>query len=258
MSRLLLTVILLALILPVRAQQKSSRSGRVPDQGEYGRIADVQAQYLNVLYNSRVSYTDELINGREYIPYYLKCRVRPLFREEEKRKGAVVFNGRKYDNRILEYDTFMDQLIYSDSARLINDRIFKIVLNSDLVDRFLLAFPNDTVRFINVRADRGNNSGLQDGYYEIAYDGTSRLLVRHQSQYIEKEGMYEYRYKPSEYFNTGDRFVKVKSRRAFLDLFGDRRDQVKKYMRLNGLHFRNAAHYELAAILKYYDSQAAK
>lgn len=254
MPRFFPAVFCLSLFCPVNAQQFLTLTDAVSDKPDYNAISEYQTSYLNALYIRKVDLADELIEGREYIPYYLKCRITPLFFDGEKRKGSLLFNGRKYNNLKLEYDTFLDQLIYSDSSKLIDDKVFKIALNKDPVDEFGLYFSNDSMIFRHFRNDAGEKFNLPEGFYEVVYDGLSKFIIRHQSSPIENDGIYEYRYSTSDYVMVGDNFFRVRSSGSFVKLFGKDSDAIRKFMRTNRVHFRSADKKEVAAVLRYYDT----
>jgi hypothetical protein len=224
---------------------------------DLGTVSGNQLRYLNSFYVEKVNIADELINGREYVPYYFKVRVKPLLYDEISRTGSLVFNGRTYTNLRLEYDTFLDQLIYSDSTKLIDDKIFKLALNKDPVDEFSIYLANDSLRFRHFRTGPGSSFNLPDGFYEVVYDGMTKCIIRHQSFIIESDGMYEYRYTPAEYILTEGKFVRVKSSSQFIRIFGSRSGEVRKYMRTNSIKYRLADKNEIAAVLNYYDKLAA-
>jgi hypothetical protein len=224
------------------------------EKPDYNVISELQKSYLNSLYVRRVDVADELINGREYVPYYFKCKIKPLLFDEKKRTGSLVFNGRRYYNLSLEYDTYLDQLIYYDSTKLINDKLFKIALNKDPVDTFSLIFKDDSMTFRYFTAVKESTFNLPDGFYEVVYDGKSKCLIKHQSFLVEKDGLYEYRYTPAEYVMVGESFLRVRSGKAFVKLFGNDSDAVRKYMRTNKVHYRRAGKHEIATVLRYYDT----
>jgi hypothetical protein len=252
MSKYLLCLIFFFLMFGLNAQQ--SLNNTPVQRPDYKLVSDIQADEVNKIYVQHVNIADELINGREYIPYYFKCKEKPLYNYEVRRTGSVILNGRRYDNLLLEYDTYLDQLIYSDFKKLINDQIFKIALNKDIVSGFSMNFGSDSVIFRNFRAETDPGFNLADGFYEVVYEGRSKFIIRHQSVLVESEGLYEYRYTPLQYVSAGGNFVRVKTASGFRKIFGDRADAVRKYMRLHSIRFSTAGKGELAAIMKYYDS----
>lgn len=254
MSRLIPVVIFLSLLNQVSGQQYLTLTTEVVPKPDYDAITGYQKAYLTVLYAKVIDLSDELINGREHIPYYFKCIVKPLLFAEKKRSGSLLFNGRKYNNLTLEYDTYLDQLIYSDSTKYIMDQQFKIDLNKDPVGEFTLFFKDDSMKFRYFKSDNSGSFNLSEGFYEVVYDGKTKCIIKHQSFIAEKDGLTEYRYTPSEYFRPGKDFTKVKSSRAFIKLFGKDSDVIRKYMRTNRVHFRRAPKQEIAAVLRYYDT----
>jgi hypothetical protein len=254
MSRFILIVVAVFALNKAEAQDSMVIKAGTAYRPAYDYIHSCQVRYIDSLYLARVNTADELINGREYIPYYLKCRISPLLYENKHRNGSMLLNGRLYRNLTLEYDTYLDQLIYSDSTKLIDDRIFKIAMNKDPVEEFRLYFAGDSMIFRHFRNDGNSAFSLPDGFYEVVYDGNSQFIVKHQSRLIEKDGLYEYRYLPVRYLSTGKGFTKVRSSRSFLKMMGKYSPSVKMYMRSNGIHFQKADNDGISAVMRYYDS----
>jgi hypothetical protein len=71
---------------------------------------------------------------------------------------------------------------------------------------------------------------------------------------VEKEGINEYVYTPEDYVLVKDGFFKIKNAKEFFNLFGERAAEVKKFIRVNRVHIRQADKYQLAAVLRYYDN----
>ena len=254
MLKLYPVLIFICLLNPLNAQQGTALTNTFSEIPDYKSISDQQKSYMDSLYVRRVNISDELINGREYVPYYFKSKVKPLLAEGKKRSGSLVFNGRRYNNLLLEYDTFRDQLIYSDSTKLMNDRVFKIALNKDPVDEFSLIFIDDSMIFRYFTAVKEKSFNLPAGFYEVVYDGKSKCIIKHQSFLVEKDGLYEYRYTPVEFVRVGNSYARVKSGKGFIKLFGNESDEVRKFMKTNKVHFRRAGKNEIATVMRYYDS----
>jgi hypothetical protein len=254
MSRLFLTLMLLLFLFHAKAQEFLSLTGDV--KPDYRLISDSQVNFLNEFYRNKVDISNDLINGREYVPYYLKCRISPILFEDRKHSGSLMFNGSRYFNLQLEYDTYLDQLIYSDNSKLIDSKTFKIALNKDLVEAFGLYFEGDSLIFRHFRKDATDSLNLPEGYYEVVYDGKSKYIIRHQSALVEEDGIYEYRQIPSVYILVGKSFSKLRSSHSFKESFGKYSDAIRKYMRANRIDFRHAGKSDVAAVLRYYDSMA--
>lgn len=254
MLRLTLTVIFILLLFQVSGQQFLTLPDERGTKPDYNVISENQKVYLTALYLREVDKSDELINGREYVPYYFRSIITPLLSGNRKHSGFLIFNNRQYKNVTLDYDTYHDQLIYSDSSKLIEDKQFKIALNKDLVGGFTLFFKDDSMKFRYFRADGPGKFNLSDGFYEVVYDGKTKCIIRHQSFLAYKDGVEEYRYEPAEYILVGQVFTRVKSSKSFISLFGKDADKVRKFLRTNRIHFRRAGKNEIATVLRYVDT----
>ena len=150
-------------------------------------IIGYQTDYLHKFYFQNVDNIDELVNGKEYIPYYFRSKYKPLLYSDRKHKSSLTLNGRRYDNLMLEYDTFKDELIYSDSLKLIDNKVFMISLNKDPVDGFSFYFGSDSLYFRYFSSETNLNFNLPEGFYEVGYDGKTKFIIKHKS-YASGEG----------------------------------------------------------------------
>ena len=62
--------------------------------------------------------------------------------------------SRRYNNLILQYDTFLDEVVYTDTSRTMNYRFPEIALNKDIVEGFNLYFEDDSLHFQIFQATR--------------------------------------------------------------------------------------------------------
>ena len=217
-------------------------------------LVDQQTKYIQKLYSEKVEAPKELINGKEYESYYPRSKAKPILFPDKRRTATVFTRTRQYGNLTLQYDTFLDEVIYTDTSRTINYTFPKIALNKDIVDGFNLYFEDDSLKFRNLRLPECANHNLKEGFYEIAYQGKSEFVIKHVSSFYVREGLNEYKYDPENYFSVGDVFHKVKNKRSFLKLFGEKSGEVKKYIHLNRIKIRRADKNQFVDILKFYDS----
>jgi hypothetical protein len=253
MLRFYPALIIFLIVYQADAQQLLTLSDPETRQNS-GRISDLQTDYINTLYYQKVDVTAQLINGREFNPYYLKAKTRPILVEGKKHSGSLIFKNRRYNNLKLDYDTYTDQIIYSDSSKFLNNKLFRIVLNKDPVDGFCLCFPDDSMIFRHFRSGDGTNFNLPEGFYEVVYDGQSKYIIKHQSIPDINEGLNVYTYSMSQYIFAGKRFYDVKSSKSFVRLFGKDSDAIRAFMKKNRLRFNKADKYDIASVLRYYDS----
>jgi hypothetical protein len=95
---------------------------------------------------------------------------------------------------------------------------------------------------------------LKEGFYEIAYEGKSRYLIKHVSTFYVREGLNEYKYSPENYISTDGKFSKVSGKGSLLKLFGEKAPEVKKFLHSSRIRIGQAGKNEYISILKFYDS----
>lgn len=220
----------------------------------YGAISDSQIGYLFTLYNQRVDDSNELINERDYFPYYYRSEIKPLLFSEKKKSGSLLINGKKYDNLALDYDTYLDELIYYYKTKFTGDKSLMIALNKYLVEEFNLYFDNDSLIFRHLKSSDDVKFNLPEGFYEVVYDGNCKYIIKHQSLVARTGSLDEYLYSPAGFVMVGENFSRIRSKKRFVKLFGDRSVEIKKFMRSNRVHVRKAEKSKIASVLKYYDS----
>jgi hypothetical protein len=98
------------------------------------------------------------------------------------------------------------------------------------------------------------NFNLPEGYYEVAYEGKSKYIIKHRSLLLVKEGIDEYIYSPADFIMVNNEYTKISNKRGFLKLFGEKSDVVKKFLRTNKVSIRKSDKREIVTVLKYYDS----
>jgi hypothetical protein len=248
---------LLAITFTLLAQNGTSvliSSASNPDDMEMSSLINLQNEYILKLYSVKIEAPKELINGKEYEPYFTRSKVKPLLFPEKERTGSIITNTREYNNLTLQYDTYLDEVIYTDTSRIINNRFPQIALNKNILKGFNLYFSDDKMTFIYYRQPEGANSNPGEGFYEVAYEGRSRYLIKHESTFYVREALKNYKYSPKNYISTGNSFYKIKSEKNLLQLFGEKADSVKTFMHSSYIKVRKADKGQIIRILKYYDS----
>jgi hypothetical protein len=244
---------LLSLGYLVNAQQFLTFSDN-NEKINYKAISDCQISYLFKMYNQRIDVSNKLINGRDYVPYYYRSESKPLLFSEKERSGSLVLNGRKYDNLKLEYDTYLDELIYSDWTKFFPDKYLMIALNKDPVDVFKLYFEDDSIIFRYFKSGNGVKFNLPEGFYEVVYNGNSKYIIKHQSLVIQTESIDEYLYSPAGYVMVGENYFRVRSKKEFIKLFGEKSKEIKGFIRISKIHNRKMDKKQIASVLMFYDT----
>jgi hypothetical protein len=253
MSRFFQVVFCFFLFYPVKAQKILVFSDN-NEKINFEAISDSQMGYLVTLYNQRFDESNKLINGRDYYPYYFKSKIKPLLFDEKKKSGSLVRNGRRYDSLPLEYDTYLDKLIYYDNTKFIENKPFMISLNEDLIDGFNMYLDDDSLIFRHFKTEECVKYNLREGFYELVYNGISKYIIKHHSSLVQNESVDEYRLSQTGYVMVGEIFSRLRSTGEFVELFGKNSESIRKFMRTNRIHFRKAGKNEIASVLRYYDT----
>jgi len=217
-------------------------------------LIDRQIRYIKESYSAEINNPKELINGKEYESYYTRSSSKPLLFISKKRTATIFTRSRKYNNLTLQYDTFLDEVIYTDISKMINYSYPQISLNKDVVEGFNLYFEDDSLHFRYIKPPECANKNIKEGYYEIAYEGKSAYIIRHTSSFYVKEGRNEYKYTPENYISVGGVFYKVKSKGSLLHIFGNKSGEIKKYLHMSRIRIRQADKSQFVDIVKFYDS----
>lgn len=244
---LLLFSVNLAAQNPVRLQMNNGYD-------VYSNTEKKQVECLNEFYSFRIDQSFELINGREYQPYYYSSKLKPILFIYKKHSSSITLNGKSYDNIALDYDTYTDNIIYTDYTLSFISMPLKVALNKDNVDSFRFCYEDDTLLFRYFSKESGYSINLREGFYEVAYDRSSRFLIKHQSNIHDLTRIWEYEYDPVRYVNIGNGFFEIKSGRQFIKLFGDRSDEIKRYIKESGIKIHKADKKQVISVLRYYDS----
>ena len=159
------------------------------------------------------------------------------------------------NNIFLQYDTFTDEVIFPEIENKHAQGLYQISLNKDIIDSFVLFFKDDTLTFRNITENENGSAGIPSGFYEIAYDGDSKYIVRHTSAVHQKNGIDEYFYSPTGYVNTGSGFTRIRSNSQFIKLFGDRSAEMKKIIDRYKINVRKANKNQITSALRLFDNQ---
>jgi hypothetical protein len=214
----------------------------------------LQKKYLDKIYFSSVTAPNELINGKEYVPYFFRSGTNPLLYANINRSSTLFFRDMMFKNLSLQYDTYRDEVIYSDKARMVSGRYPQIALNRDNIKGFNLYFDFDSLIFRHFSFPSKDADRMKDGFYEVVYDGKSQFLIRHRSTIYNKEGVDKYAYAPEKYILSGDAWVKISSKNSLMKIFSGHEKEMSAMLHKSKIKVPRATKGQIAEILNYYDS----
>jgi len=226
----------------------------VPDQISKQNLVALQTNYLYTLYYKVISEPKEILNGKEYLLYFFQSKTNPLFNSRDKLNAILYINNRQYRNIKIQYDTYLDEVIYTDTSRIINYEFPRIALNRDVIEGFSLCINGDSLKFRHLRFPPGSVDNPGDGYYEIVYDGATSYIIKHRSVLYRRESLNEYKYSPVNYVSTENKFYDLRNKKNFILIFGDKSQEINTFLHKSKIRVNKANRNQIVAVLKYYDS----
>ena len=205
---------------------------------------EVLIQYTEKIYGP----DDLLINGVKYQPKNSKVNGNPDFEWDNSKQTKLFIKGQVYLNIDLRYDISLDQLILK--KVLANGYERHIILNASLIDSFCLG----NFFFINVPEQKDNS--VKFAYYEKINAGKDLLLKKYKKIIINiyddvnpngKLSSQKYTY----YIYNHNGLTKVSSKKAFLNFYRRNRKEIGKFMRENGIVYKNANNEELIKLMNF-------
>jgi len=197
------------------------------------------------LFASATSGSQQLFNGQEVILYSPIATEHPYFLTADLIFGKLRYDGIWNAEVALHYDLERQALItpyYYEGTPM------------QLVSAFVDAFELEGRRFINVRksGDRGLD---RPGFYEVLYEGPTPVYARHRKVFHEKyrdtEVIREFEEITEYHIVRNQRSVRVSGLRELPDLFIDRKQEVRSFIRKN----REATP---ARVAEFYDNLTKK
>ena len=244
--------------LPLSAQNTGEQASGLSKSGTlYGTdsIQEKQYKFIQDLYDSVLNVSSNVaLNGREYLLYFSPHVSTPVIPVKRYPTSSIIIQGKTYRNLMLQYDTFKDQVIYYDPNNLENNAIIPVSVNRTIIDEFDLEYPGNRIKFKYLVIPDTLKGRINNGFYEIVYDKTSRFIIKHRSILVIKDGRNLYKYKPQRYIVNKGIYSRIKGKRSLIKALSDKSVEVKKFIKSSKISVKLAEKGEMVRILKFYDS----
>lgn len=188
-----------------------------------------------------------LYNGLEYIRNGTVAKGFPFFDADSLRPGALYYDSLLFDQIPMEYDLVEDKLIIRDfSGKAL------ISLIPQKIDHFSIGGH----LFLYIDADKTASILRKTGFYEVLYHkGSTAILARREKKLVlpsnrEDQALYE---QLNTYFLALDgRYFSVEGKNDLLEALKDKKNDVKQYIRTNGIRFKRNLQTALVRTTDYY------
>jgi hypothetical protein len=188
-----------------------------------------------------------LNNGRAWRNLYYKIKGDQFLYSPEFLPGSVTIEGRTFNNLKLKYDIYNDELI------MITDNGIIIQLNKEMVASFSVIF-DDVYSFKKLEADTLNSLS---GYVNVLYDGNTSLYVKYRKEILQLavENKYDMFNQINRIYVRKDGVLsRVDSKREFLNLFKDKKQQLHTFIKANKLKLSRKNPASFKPVIEYYDT----
>lgn len=190
----------------------------------------------------------QLYTGTEYANKGHNIQGFPYFENENLFIGAVLYDNNFYDKVSMQYDLVSDELVILDYGKN-----YKIKLLSEKVKYFVL----DGRRFSSVLVAGDSLGQGKTGFYEELYSGNIKVFAKRRKlpQVIGKveDNVTRYIQYNSYYIQKAGKMTEVDNEKAVLNVLGDRKQDLKNFIRSDKLNFRKHFEEAVTATAAYYD-----
>ncbi|QKZ11568.1 hypothetical protein [Spirosoma sp. KUDC1026] len=187
-----------------------------------------------------------LFEGNEYVAHNYQIKIHPFFFSDSLQIGTVDYNGVFYKNVSMLYDIVRDELAIQRPGTP-----YRIRLHSEQIRSFSIG----SHHFARLVGD--STVEVRTGFYQLLYDGSVKALARRVKTIHEdiSSGQYKADFvEEDRYFILKNgTYYPVKSKRALLRLFPEQASVLQKYLRANGIKFKQQREEAITAIVRQYD-----
>jgi hypothetical protein len=190
-----------------------------------------------------------IYNGKLWRNLYIRVKDDPFFLSAEFLSGDVRFNGKEFRNLKVKYDIFNDEVILWVNPQTI------IVLNKEMISEFTFDYQNRSYHILNIGSD---STSLLHGFVHVLYDGPTTLFVK----YVKKIELQPLDRKSDIFYQQHRIFVRIDSaivqvsgKRELFKLLGDRKTEIRDYIRSNRLSVLRKDPDSFIPVLQFYDDK---
>ncbi len=200
------------------------------------------------VYHSEIGDQASLYNGVQYadFPFRFEEGGFQFFMDKRPGIGSVTYDDILFEKVLLQYDEIREVVIMQDSSRriqLLNPRISSFTL-----------FGNE---FIHIIKDSTTKPLVRSGFYAILYKGNVSLLKKEEKlirEEVSRDAVLRFIDVNRYYYIKKDSvYYPVKNKNSILDIFADRKSDIRQFINKNKLSYRRNRDEMLAKTTAYYD-----
>ena len=188
-----------------------------------------------------------LYNGRAWRNLFLRIDGDQFFFNSGFVPGTVTLTGRAFPGQSLRLDTYNDELLILTDKRII------LQLNKELIDEFTLNLGGRVFRFLNFRTD---SLRPLRGFVNVLSQGTASLYVKYSMQILLADDVSKNAFSENIkiYLEKDGVISRIVTQGNFLRLFGDKKQEVRAYMKAQRIKFYRNDPESMKPAVDYFNS----
>ena len=198
-------------------------------------------------YRSDTVDIQRLYNGRAWRNLYYRIKGDQFLFTTEFLAGNVTVDGKEYDNLRIKYD------IYNDELLIITNHGIILQMNKEMIDLFDMKYNDQVYYFKNLDADSLSSIS---GFINIMYEGKTSLYVKYRKEILllAVENKYDMFNQINRiYLEKGGTMTQVNTKREFLNLLKDHKQQVHSFIKSNKIRITRKNPESFKPVVEYYD-----
>lgn len=227
--------------------------------GAIAQMPTADTAFLQIAVNNAIGQYKSAISGNEL--YYNGSAYRepahaedehPYFLTEEWTFGSLRFEGQDFNNVPMLYNSVSDQVI----SETPNGNL--VVINPQKVNSFTIHNHN----FVRIDNSTVNNSLPETGFYNVLYNGKTRVIVMREKKMQEKlenqQLHISFEIKNRYFILKKGKYYPVKNKKSILKVLEEQKSSLRTLINKNGIRFKNNREQSLARIAEFYDTLISK
>ncbi len=209
------------------------------------------------LYRTTMKRSGSLYNGGKYYnDEYMTVKGHPNFESENPEIGNLTYDGQYYWNIEMLYNIHRDILVI---VHYDEDGFYtELKPQQQKITRFQILDQT----FIRINPDTLESKTIREGYYQMLYEGDSKVLLKHQKTIETKESASSrrdyFKDKTRLFVNVNSNYYQIRGKRSLLKALVSKEKDIKSFIRLNKLKFADNPVEDTIMTLKYFDGNDAQ
>lgn len=204
------------------------------------------------LYEKSLEGQHLFFNGSSYVEPKRTGEDHPFFISEDWMEGSINYENNLFTKIPLLYDITSDQLITESYNFSYLALIPEKLKSFDFKNHFFIKIDNETV----------HNSLPKSGFYEVLYNGYTKIISLHEKQMQTKIESNElkiyFEIRNRYYVLKNSKYYGVKGKSSLLSVLTDQKSTLKSFIRKNHINFKNNREQALSQVAAFYDTLTKK